>query len=85
MFSKFYLWLSGSRPDNTAGLREAARDGAREATREGTLEGVRLGLEDTLDALSGLVELPEVRAIETRQPKPAATTKPRNGRKAVAK
>lgn len=82
MFQKLRLWLSGN---DAAGLREAAREGAREAVREGTIEGVKLGLEDALAELTGLVEeAPEVKTIESRaSSKPAANGKGR--RKAVAK
>ena len=53
MFERLRLWLAGS-----SGLQEAARDGARAAVRQGTLEGVRLGLEDALSELTGLVDPP---------------------------
>lgn len=80
MFQKLRLWLSNG---NASGLREAAREGAREAVREGTIEGIKLGMEDALAELTGLVEEPEeIRTIEARATKPAANGK---RRKAVAK
>lgn len=75
MFQKLRLWLAGN---DASGLREAAREGAREAVREGTIEGVKLGIEDALTELSGLIESPpDPIKIEAKAERPTSNGKPR--------
>jgi len=83
MFQRFRTWLLGG-----SGLKEATRDAAREATREGLLDGIRLGIEDAMSELNGLVEAPKPIEIaqtnghEIRPREPITASEMRGMRKA---